>query len=55
MRFTVGLGHIPEKELPEIYKVNDGQYVTPGSDVHIAEDPAADYNIAKELLTDIDL
>lgn len=40
---------MPGKELLEIYKANDGQYVTIGSDAHTAEDLGAGYAVAKAL------
>ena len=38
---------MPDCEVLEIYKANGGRYVTIGSDVHVVEDMAADYEVAK--------
>lgn len=42
---------MPDREILSIYKACGGAYITIGSDAHIAEDLAADYKYAKDLIS----
>jgi len=46
---------MPGKELLQIYKDCGGRYVTVGSDAHEAKDLAADNQIAKKLIEEVEL
>lgn len=46
---------MPGRELLEIYRDNGGNYITIGSDSHLVEDLGADYEKAKNLITEVGL